>query len=506
MGGGGEVHEDKVEVLGGGEPVSARFGAVDRAAIREPMAPSHGVPEQHPSGSNGAPGSVAPERAPIWDCAHSAGSPSHGAPRLAGSPVSAIVGGVDAQAPSSVMPLAREQVAVHDALVRRVAGLATVASANVMVADGTRGASAGAVGAGAPGLYSAPEPPRGSGLLSGQPTGGESEPWSMMGSFEDLLNGLVADEPEEEETTLPGSSRFARFFSSSSVEDLSPGTPSPGAASALSSLGGLKLDPPFDSAVGKQQDDWQQGFRALLPNVNISFSPAFGDGAAPLQTEGSLAPPGAPPMAGAAPSLGGLGGLGGFGGFGTGSGTGAVGNLAPPSSANSIGPVSASFGTNRAASSLGVGSFDVGRGRLSSGLGSAALNGNAGLPGLGSAPSAASAEISILHQLSSSSAQLPGAQLQLSSQLQSLLQGANATSGAVGSGRATSGGGETHMPGWDGLLDKGDEPPKEHSGGNASRKKEGGGNERGGKGKKRGGNPNRGGKSSEGKPPAHSGK
>merc|ERR1719265_2865836 len=128
-------------------------------------------------------------------------------------------------------------------------------------------AGMGPIGGGVAGMR-AMELTRGSSLLSGQPTGSESEPWSMMGSFEDLLNGLVSEEPEEEEeSTLPGSSRFARFFSSSPMEDSIPPAPV-GGGSALASLGGIKLDTPFEPPGGKQ-DDLQQGFRALLPNVNI---------------------------------------------------------------------------------------------------------------------------------------------------------------------------------------------------------------------------------------------
>jgi len=265
-------------------------------------------------------------------------------------------------------------------------------------------------------------PARGSGLLSGQPTGSESEPWSMMGSFEDLLNGIVADEPEEEEATLPGSSRFARFFSNATMDDAP--TSAPAGSSALASLGGIKLDAPFDPNGGKQEDDWQQGarispddrhpscsslpesrrsrgegaslpylmlarrvvsvtgFRALLPNVNISFSP-FGDGARPQPGDGL----GGQQLT--APSnlgvVGGLGGLAGFGGFNSSQ------PRLTPSAPSAIGPGNTSFS--------GSSSFDMPGGGLSTGLGSSALNG-AGSLNLGGASS--SSEVSLLPMASPS--------------------------------------------------------------------------------------------------------
>ena len=385
------------------------------------------------------------------------------------------------------------------------------------------GAGMAPIGAGATGMR-AMELARGSSLLSGQPTGSESEPWSMMGSFEDILNGLVNEEPEEEEATLPGSSRFARFFNSS-LDDTAPVGPVGGGAPLVSSLGGIKLDTPFEPAGGKQQDDLQQGFRALLPNVNISFSP-FGDRGGPSGSEGLLHG-----QVSAAPSLGAVGSLGslGFGSFST----PAVGGIAQVSAA-SVGPAGAVFGSGSggASAGLGAGSFEMPSGGLSTGLGSAALNGGSSLPGLGgTAPS--TSEVSLLHQLSGP---LPGAQLpgsQLSSQLQSLLQGANGASGStIGSGRVVggAGGGDSNgrwassrapdglMPGWmasDGLLPTKAEdgaPASEGSlhkeqGGNSARggKKEGGNGDRGGKGgKKRGGANNRSNKGGEAKP-AHSG-
>jgi len=341
----------------------------------------------------------------------------------------------------------------------------------------------------------------------------------MMGSFEDLLNGLVSDEPDEEESTLPGSSRFARFFSSPSMEDNVPAA-SVGGGSALASLGGIKLETPFEPPGGKQQDDLQQGFRALLPNVNISFSP-FGDRGGPQGSDGL-----AHGQASAAPALGAVGGLGGLTAFGTFSAP-AVGGLAQPSAAP-VGPASGAFGNGSGGGGGGsvgvaVGSFEM-PGGLSTGLGSAALNGGSSLP-VG-APS--TSEVSLLHQLSGP---LPGAQLpgsQLSSQLQSLLQGANgSSSSAIGSGRAVGGGAavETNgrwsngrtadglMSSWlpsDALLSAKNEDGapasegllhKEPGGGGSARggKKEGGGGDsRGGKGgKKRGGTNNRSNKGSD---------
>lgn len=488
------------------EPGSGRYAAAERAPTREAAASGvvgHGGPDR--GGGGGGSGVGGPPERASWEMGHGAAVPPLAAPSASASaPLSAAAVGSAALAAVGMPP--EPPTAVPDAPVR-APGPAAVASANDLVAEGGHGASMGAIGAGANRMRTAPEPARGgSSLLSGQPTG--SEPWSMMGgSFEDLLNGLVTDEPEEEEATLPGSSRFARFFDSSTIEENGP--PS-GGASALASLGGIKLDAPFETK-GAPNHDWQQGFRALLPNVNISFSP-FGDAGGAPQADG-LAAPGSAAVGGgsALGAAGGLGGLAGFGGFGP----SAVGSLAPQGPSAAVGPVSAPFSAGGSAGLCGSSfesSFEM-PGGLSTRLGSAALNGGAGLPGLGGPPPSASGDVSLLQQLSSSSSgPLPGVpgtqQHQLSSQLQSLLAGTNGSSAAVGSGRAVGGGGEAHMPGWDGLLPKGgDEQPKEQSGGSSARKKEGGGNERGGKGKKRGGTSNRGGKTGEAKPPpAHNGK
>ena len=414
-----------------------------------------------------------------WDGGHSAAAPCASAA---------------AAAASAAAPVVQVPAIVPDVPMRRALGLAAIGSASDALVPDIR--QFGGSGLGSVRGVRPVESACVSGLLSGQPTGSETEPWSMMGSFEDLLNGLVTDEPEEEEeeeeATLPGRSRFARFFSSPSTEEhMVGGGPGAGGASALASLGGIKLDAPFEPA--KQQDDWQQGFRALLPNVNISFSP-FGDSAGPSQADG-LAPQGPVAVPKSLGVVGGMGGLG-FGAFGA----SGVGSLGQPSAAA---PVVGSATPFSSSTSGGLGgSFELPGGGLGSGFGAAALNGGAGLPGLGGTPSS-TGEVSILHQLSSSG-QLPGAQLQLSSQLQSLLQGANGSTRATGLSHAAE---SAHMPGWEGLLTKGDEQPKEQAGGSSARKKEGGGSERGGKGKKRGGTSNRS-KSGEAKlqPPAHNGK
>jgi len=520
-GGADGVQEDKEEV-GMKEEISGR-SAPSSAPIEPPVREAmHSVARTSDRSMSG------------WDGSHAASAsaplahPSGGAP----DPVCNSTPLMAVTAPASIAvapPPPLEALAVPpppEALARRAPGPPPpVAPLAELAADSTPavgisavGAGMAPIGAGATGMR-AMELARGSSLLSGQPTGSESEPWSMMGSFEDILNGLVNEEPEEEETTLPGSSRFARFFNSS-LDDSAPVGPVGGGAPLVSSLGGIKLDTPFEPAGGKQQDDLQQGFRALLPNVNISFSP-FGDRGGPSGSEGLLHG-----QVSAAPSLGAVGSLGslGFGSFSA----PAVGGIAQVSAAGAV----FGSGSGGASAGLGAGSFEMPSGGLSTGLGSAALNGGSSLPGLGgTAPS--TSDVSLLHQLSGP---LPGAQLpgsQLSSQLQSLLQGANGASGStIGSGRLVggAGGGDSNgrwassrapdglMPGWmasDGLLPTKAEdgaPASEGSlqkeqGGNSARggKKEGGNGDRGGKGgKKRGGANNRSNKGGEAKP-AHSG-
>lgn len=349
----------------------------------------------------------------------------------------------------------------------------------------------------------------------------------MLGSFEDLLNGIVSDEPEnEEEEELPCNSRFARFFSNSSSREPAP------SSSPLSSLGGIKLEVP------EAEDDWQQGFRALLPNVNISFS-AFSDGGPmPPGSLGGEVPAPAPAGLGLG-AVGGLGGLAGFGAFSSQqskfstscNGLHSSAARGAFSGADSVGAV----GGSGAGGGLGGNSFVLGAsgdqlgGGFSGGLGSAALNGGNGLAG-----SCAPNDVSLLSQLSSSGP-LPGAQL--SSQLQSLLQGANSGASSSGSGpmqssgRAVGGallpnsdtapqpslaagsapgaglwsgsGAGGLMPGWlqsEGLLPlKGDDQGsadgsqgRDPAGGKSAKKEVGGGADRGGKAKKRGGTANRG--------------
>lgn len=392
-------------------------------------------------------------------------------------------------------------------------------------------------------------------------TGGEAEPWSMLGNFEELLSGIVIDDAEtEEESTLPGSSRFARFFD---VEPAESGSSSSGGvgdggssapASALASLRGTEVEP----AAGAHEDDWQQGFRALLPNVNISFSP-FGDSAMP--------PPGAPGSSSSAPSdvpvaaapglgLGGLGALSHFGTFcgGAGAGAGALGGSAPAqqnfapqkfSGLQGGGTTTGAFstGSHHASAAPSPATFPLtgstgagGAAELQAGnfgLGPASLNGSGSLPTypLPDRPAAASSEMPLLGQLSAST-QLPGAQLggsQLSSQLQSLLQGSclgavAPSARAVGGGLLSAGadvstsnvaqpGGTMWagssapglMPGWvppEGLLNSQengstDAQLKDAAGmaGVKSGKKDNGGSsggDRGNKAKKRGGTNNRG--------------
>eukprot|EP00326_Haptolina_ericina_P023983 CAMPEP_0181190232 /NCGR_PEP_ID=MMETSP1096-20121128/12081_1 /TAXON_ID=156174 ORGANISM="Chrysochromulina ericina, Strain CCMP281" /NCGR_SAMPLE_ID=MMETSP1096 /ASSEMBLY_ACC=CAM_ASM_000453 /LENGTH=865 /DNA_ID=CAMNT_0023279429 /DNA_START=84 /DNA_END=2681 /DNA_ORIENTATION=+ len=445
-------------------PVVAPTVAGSSAALTASLAPASVAPAQ----------SSQPER-PIaagngnWDC--SPPSPSF-------APV----------APSSVPPPAsRLHSSEHPPF--SVAATDIAAASDLSAACSDKMSSTGFIGGGsiAPGASSLAA----ADVMHGNcPMGSDAEPWAMLGSFEDLLNGIVDDDDDdEEETSLPGSSRFARFFSSSPDDEpsrLAAPSTAPPASSPLSSLGGIKLEAP------EAEDNWQQGFRALLPNVNISFS-AFGDGAMPPGALGSdvLAQPPAQAAAGLSlGSVGGLGGLVGFGAFGSsalsqqpkfpsrcnglpnaphsstgfsgsecghvaggascasGGGAGSVvdigcGNVGGVSSAsNSAGVCSGNGGGNPGVGSsagLGGNSFALGSDQLAcgfgAGLGSSALNG------------AASSEVSLLSQLSASGP-LPGAQLpnsQLSSQLQSLLQGANsghsAANGLTQSSQRAVGGG-----------------------------------------------------------------
>jgi len=320
---------------------------------------------------------------------------------------------------------------------------------------------------------------------------GELEPWSGLGSFEDLLNGLVS---EEEEESLPGSSRFARFFSSASLDDVSctaHGTSS-SESSTLASLGGHKLDAQFTPSLDMDghvcgnatSDEWQkQGFRALLPNVNISFTPfgaspeatssAVGDAAANGgRALGTVGTPAKSHSVSGDCSLHGLSGFSNLGATATvGGPTRAVlaaansGTIATSAPLMPVGVGSSSSSGSMTAGSL-AGAFDI-AGGLSTSITSSAANGASGsLPGIGGIgggemsknATASSAVPSLLGQLSASSIPLPGAQLPacgLSSSLQSLLQSSNAScgnpivggtsSGVVGRG-GTSGAERVHDP------------------------------------------------------------
>ena len=100
-----------------------------------------------------------------------------------------------------------------------------------------------------------------------------------MGSFEDLLNGLVGDEPEDEEATLPGTSRFARFFScdadgASSAHAAGARGPSLSGGALGQGLGGVGLDPPYEANAGKQHDEWQQGCARCCPTSTSASRPS----------------------------------------------------------------------------------------------------------------------------------------------------------------------------------------------------------------------------------------
>jgi hypothetical protein len=320
----------------------------------------------------------------------------------------------------------------------------------------------GAVGGGAlvGGSAASPRMPRATGSSGFE--FGDSEPWSMMGSFEVLLSGSLPDEVEEETTPLTSSSRFARFFDADDAAGSKPN----GVFSAGLGAGGVHgsgLDGGVGSGIGGDSklldDDWQQGFRALLPDVNISFSSPFGDRA----------------LSGANPSAQQLGRLG--GGLG-GGGIHSAGSFIGFGSSRVDGPqqnATSGVGNSSCTVGLGGGSGNGGGSSLLNGsLHHAALNGVA-LQGL--AGDSGGATNTLLQQLSVGS--LPGAQLsttvgpevsgaELSSQLHSLLRcggggGSSSSSGgaaaaAGGSGAGGSGDGtaplnamqrpQLFMPGW----------------------------------------------------------
>ena len=243
---------------------------------------------------------------------------------------------------------------------------------------------------------------------------GDSEPWSMMGSFEALVSGSLLDEVEGE-TPLASRSRFARFFDAEEAASNKPGSGFSGVLGA-GGVHGSGLDGGVGGELGVEtkllDDDWQQGFRALLPDVNISFSSPFGDHA----------------LNGGRPNVQ-LGGISSFSGLGSGRVEGPQQNATP-----------------------GVGDCGNGGGSslLNGSLHHAPLNGVA-LPGLAGDSGVATPK-SLLQQLSGS---LPGAHLsamagpevggaELSSQLHSLLHlggGGGGSDGSAGGGGGCSGGG-----------------------------------------------------------------
>jgi hypothetical protein len=114
--------------------------------------------------------------------------------------------------------------------------------------------------------------------------GSDLDPILLGSGFEALLSGLGDD--DEASCELPKHSRFARFFAMEEDDDEADDA---GAPSVLRELRGVPLDgpgPPKRQMQQQQQpglapnlqEDWQEGFRALLPNVNISFSGGGGGG------------------------------------------------------------------------------------------------------------------------------------------------------------------------------------------------------------------------------------
>lgn len=292
-----------------------------------------------------------------------------------------------------------------------------------------------------------------SSMCTGITATGDAEPWSMSG-FEALLTEIVSEDTDESAAGLTGSSRFARFFTDELEEAPSEASPAPAPANASGLAGlGLGLDPQKgaerQSGGGQQQEDWQQaGFRALLPNVNISFSPlslgaldGLGGGGAAFGELGSAGP-------GAA--IGGPGQTANLGGAPNGGGPMNGGT----SASSSIGPHHGQGGAMRnphatISQHAEQGSALGNIGSLGPQLGPAGLNGSS----LTTSSPPSEPQVSLLSQLGGGSgllsAQLPAAQL--SSQLQSLLQGSNGIGGAAtcGIGGAIPGaaGGAARAPG-----------------------------------------------------------
>ena len=243
----------------------------------------------------------------------------------------------------------------------------------------------------------------------------DSEPWSIRG-FDELLSGSLPDEVDEE-PPFASSSRFARFFGDDAGGNKPRG--SSGKSDVPSSGPGASRG--LGDALGAENklldEDWQQGFRALLPDVNISFSSPFGEQALRSGCSGSARPQ---PLDGLSAGLGG------------------VGTVGAPSSFHSFGSSSVNAPQQIPTPAGGPGFGSVGNGGggeagsylLNGSLHHAPLNG-VPLPGLpGDRPATSNALLEQLSVGSLPSAHLPTmgspelAGAELSSQLQSLLQGA----------------------------------------------------------------------------------
>jgi len=231
--------------------------------------------------------------------------------------------------------------------------------------------------------------------------GADLDPILLGSGFEALLSGLGEDDEVSEEP--PKRSRFARFFA---MEEDGDEADDAGAPSVLRELRGVPLGGPGPPKHGMQeqqqqhgaapklQEDWQEGFRALLPNVNISFSGGGGGG-----------------------GLGGLSlsGLDAIAGFPNGGASGAASRLSALDGAMGQ-PVDAARRPTGSSALNGLGA------NLSHGadlLAQLAGGGNgSGLAGLGGAP-------------------LSNSPLPLSSQLQNLLQCSGADASSIGDGGAS---------------------------------------------------------------------
>jgi hypothetical protein len=293
--------------------------------------------------------------------------------------------------------------------------------------------------------------------------GSDLDPILLGSGFEALLSGLGDDDEVSE--VAHKHSRFARFFAMEEDGDEADDA----GASALYELRGVPLGGPDKHGMQQQgaaprpQEDWQEGFRALLPNVNISFSGGGGGGGlGGLSLSGLDAIAGFPNGNGASRGLGGL-----------------DGGMGQP-------------GDRRAASNSALNGLGGNLGPGADLLAQLAAGGNgSGLAGLGGVP-------------------LTNSLLPLSSQLQNLLQCSGADASSNGDGVASlhslfggSGGGAGLIPGWatpDSLTGNDDMDPiaalGSPGGGKGGIKKEpvGAAAARNDKPKKRGGAGSRGGK------------